>query len=37
MVRVLIPTALRQYTEGSKSQVSVSADTVSQALTKLLR
>jgi adenylyltransferase/sulfurtransferase len=36
MVRVLIPTALRQYTEGSKSQVSVSADTVSQALAKLL-
>ena len=36
MVRVLIPTALRQYTEGSKSQVNVSADTVSQALAKLL-
>jgi len=36
MVRVLIPTALRQYTEGSKSQVIVSADTVSQAIEKLL-
>ncbi len=36
MVRVLIPTALRQYTEGAKSQVDVRATTVSQALVKLL-
>jgi sulfur-carrier protein adenylyltransferase/sulfurtransferase len=36
LVKILIPTALRQYTEGSKSQVIVSADTVSKALAKLL-
>ncbi len=36
MVRVLIPTALRQYTEGSRAQVEVKADSVSQALAKLL-
>ncbi|MDA4112352.1 MAG: molybdopterin-synthase adenylyltransferase MoeB, partial [Thaumarchaeota archaeon] len=38
MVRVLIPTALRQYTEGgSKSQVTVNAGTVSEALASLLQ
>src|SRR5487761_935521 len=36
MVRVLIPTALRQYTEGAKTQVDVRATTVSQALVKVL-
>jgi sulfur-carrier protein adenylyltransferase/sulfurtransferase len=36
LVRVLIPTALRQYTEGSKQQVEVKAETVAQALAKLL-
>src|SRR5487761_1328987 len=36
MVRVLIPTALRQYTEGSKSEVDVRASTVSEALSSLL-
>ncbi|MHB8565864.1 MAG: molybdopterin-synthase adenylyltransferase MoeB [Nitrososphaerales archaeon] len=37
MVRVLIPTALRQYTEGQKSEVSVSAKTVSEALSSILQ
>ena len=37
MVTVLIPTALRQYTEGSKSRVNLSADTVSEALGNLLK
>ena len=36
MVRVLIPTALRQYTEGAKSQVEIKANTVSEALSQLL-
>jgi sulfur-carrier protein adenylyltransferase/sulfurtransferase len=36
MVRVLIPSALRQYTEGSQAQVKVNADTVSEALASLL-
>jgi molybdopterin/thiamine biosynthesis adenylyltransferase/rhodanese-related sulfurtransferase/molybdopterin converting factor small subunit len=36
MVKVLIPTALRQYTEGSKSEVEVRASTVSEALSNLL-
>ncbi len=36
MVRILIPTALRQYTDGGKSQVEVEATTVSEALKKLL-
>ncbi len=36
MVRVLIPTALRQYTEGLKSQIEVSAGTVSEAIAILL-
>ncbi len=36
MVRVLIPTALKQYTEGSKQQVEIKAETVAQALAKLL-
>lgn len=36
MVRVLIPTALRQYTDGAKSLVDVRASTVSEALGKLL-
>ncbi|MDA4130318.1 MAG: molybdopterin-synthase adenylyltransferase MoeB [Thaumarchaeota archaeon] len=37
MVKVLIPTALRQYTEGgSKAQVEISANTVSEALATLL-
>ena len=37
MVKVLIPTALRQYTEGSKSQVEIQASTVSEALSSLLK
>ena len=36
MVRVLIPTALRPYTEGSKAQIDVRAENVAQALAKLL-
>ena len=32
----MIPTALRQYTEGAKTQVDVRATTVSQALVKVL-
>jgi molybdopterin/thiamine biosynthesis adenylyltransferase/rhodanese-related sulfurtransferase/molybdopterin converting factor small subunit len=36
MVRVLIPTALRQYANGGKSQVDVEATTISEALDKLL-
>jgi molybdopterin/thiamine biosynthesis adenylyltransferase/rhodanese-related sulfurtransferase/molybdopterin converting factor small subunit len=38
LVRVLIPTALRQYTEGgAQSQVNISASTVSEALAALLQ
>ena len=37
MVRVLIPTALRQYTKGSRSQIDVNANTVSEALDTVLR
>ncbi|MGI0078422.1 MAG: ThiF family adenylyltransferase, partial [Nitrososphaerales archaeon] len=36
MVHVMIPTALRQYTEGAKSLVDVRATTVSEALEKFL-
>src|SRR5487761_220652 len=36
MVKFLIPTALRQYTEGKESQVEVKAATVSEALSDLL-
>lgn len=36
MVRVLIPTALRQYTEGTETQLEVNASTVSEALAKML-
>ncbi len=36
MVRILIPTALRQYTEGSRTQIDVSANTVSEALSSVL-
>src|SRR5579864_1979094 len=36
MVRVLIPTALRQYTEGTGTQLEVNASTVSEALAKML-
>jgi len=37
MVQVLIPTALRQYTQGSKSKLVVDAKTVSEALSAVLR
>jgi sulfur-carrier protein adenylyltransferase/sulfurtransferase len=36
MVKVLIPTALKQYTEGSKTQITVHASTVSEALSAIL-
>ncbi len=36
MVRVLIPSALRHYAEGSKSEVEVAGNTVSEALSNLL-
>jgi len=36
LVRILIPTALRQYTEGSRTQIDVSANTVSEALSSVL-
>ncbi|MCL5068307.1 MAG: ThiF family adenylyltransferase, partial [Thaumarchaeota archaeon] len=37
MVKVLIPTALKQYTDGSKTQIVVKASTVSEALAGLLK
>ena len=37
MVRIQVPAALKQYTEGSKTQVSVSAKTVSEAMSLLLK
>jgi sulfur-carrier protein adenylyltransferase/sulfurtransferase len=36
MVRILIPTALRQYTAGSKAELEIPANTVSEALTNLV-
>ncbi|MCL4518293.1 MAG: ThiF family adenylyltransferase, partial [Thaumarchaeota archaeon] len=36
MVKVLIPTALKQYTEGSKTQLDVKAGTVAEALAGIL-
>jgi sulfur-carrier protein adenylyltransferase/sulfurtransferase len=36
MVKVLIPTALKQYTKDSKTQITVKANTVSEALSTLL-
>ncbi|MDG6994597.1 MAG: molybdopterin-synthase adenylyltransferase MoeB [Nitrososphaerota archaeon] len=37
MVKVLIPTALKQYTEGSKTQINVKASTVAEALAGILK
>ncbi|MHB1867990.1 MAG: molybdopterin-synthase adenylyltransferase MoeB [Nitrososphaerales archaeon] len=37
MVKIIIPTALKQYTEGSKTQVNVSAKSVSEAMSILLK
>ncbi len=36
MVKVLIPTALRQFTEGSRSQLDINAKTISEAISILL-